>query len=207
MTQFSDRLLDGLLAPGISAFDYAEVPELGVDCEQANHWLANHFLNSLFGHAYSPRSRQTVMTFLFRTQIAVQAYRAARVATLDCVRLFSPGSPASGRYFAAISEWERVLLNSQIAIDVFVKVIAPDMVLPEEVDRIRKAANRIKHYADDICRDQNSVDLTLPIWLSSDRLHTRTCTITFEEIAQQLREMGKAANHIQNPNAVVQDQC
>lgn len=138
---------------------------------------------------------------MFRTQIALRAYTEARAKTLECVGAFHPGRPASVTYFEAVSHWETVILNIQIVLDLHLKVIDPNGVETGDAERIRLIANRIKHFAEDIKKGRNSGDLTLPMWLQSDRLVTRVAEVTFEEIAENLREMGKAADILQNPGS------
>ena len=94
-----------------------------------------------------------------------------------------------------------MLLNIQIVLDLYFRFIDPNAVATSDATRIRQAANRIKHFADDIAQGQNSGDLTLPMWLQSDRLVTRTAEVTFEEIAENLREMGNAADIFQDPSS------
>jgi len=199
VVQFGNHFLDTLLAPGLSSFNEAEVPDLSGDCPQADHWLSNLFLNSLLGPRYNDTWKQAAVAFIFRTQTALRAYRAGRAKTLECVDAFEPGRPASRLYFEAVSQWEAVLLNVQIAIDLYLKVMDPNGVETDDASRIRKAANRVKHFAEDVERGKNSGDLTVPLWLARDRIKTRIAEVTFEELAENIREMGRAADLLQNP--------
>lgn len=197
--QFGAQILDTLLAPGISSFMEAEVPNLSGECPEADHWLSNFFLNSLLGPRYDDKWKQATITFIFRTQCALRGYNSAREKTLECADRFSPGRPVSRVYFEAISHWEMVVLNIQIALDLFLKIMDPNAPVTEDAIRIRRVANRIKHFAEDIKTGKNSPDLTLPMWLEKDRLKTREGFVIFEELAENLREMGKAADILQNP--------
>ena len=203
--QFGSEVLDKFLAPGISAFNKADVPCLDNACPDAEHWISNHFLNSLFGHRYNDDWRQVTVTFIFRVQNALRAYRIARMKTLECVRGFQPGRPKSNLYFEAVSQWETALLNIQIALDLFLKVMDPSAIETDDAIRIRRTAARIKHFAEDIADGKNSPELTLPMWLASDRLLTRVSYVTFEELAENLAEMGKAAEIMQNPSQISND--
>ncbi len=199
--QFSDQLLDNLLAPGISEFHEAEIPDLGGECPDWEHWLSNLFLNSLFETRYNDQWKQAAITFIFRTQNALRAYHSARSKTLECIQAFKPGNPASKLYFEALSHWETVVLQVQIALDMFFEFIDPSVQATDDADRIREAANRIKHFAEDIRKGKNSRDLTVALWLAKDRLKARTAYVTYVELAENLREMGRAAAILQNPNA------
>lgn len=197
--QFGNQPLDALFAPGISSFNKALIPDLGGECPQADHWLSNLFLNSLLGPRYNAAWKQTAVTFLFRTQNALRAYNLARTKTLECVAAFQPGRPASKLYFEAVSHWESVLINIQIAIDLYLWVIEPGAAETDDATRIRLAANRVKHYAEDIANRTNHGDLTLPMWLTESGIKTAAAEVTFEELAENLCEMGVAADLLQNP--------
>lgn len=198
--QFGAKILDELFAPGISSFSVAEVPELG-KIPAADHWLGNLFLNSLLGDRYIETWKQAAVSFLFRTQNSVRSYEAARTKTLECVKAFKPGRPATRAYFEAVSHWESVLLNVQIALDLFLKVMSPGTAETNDAKRIRDVVNRIKHYAEDIETGKNTSDLTLPMWLAKDRLITRNAEVTFAEIAENIQEMAKAADVLQDPSS------
>lgn len=200
--QFGSEVLDKFLAPGISAFNKADVPSLESAYPDADHWISNHFLNSLFGHRYNDDWRQITVTFIFRVQNALRAYRIARMKTLDCANGFQPGRPKVNLYFEAVSQWEVALLNTQIALDLFFKVMDPSAVETDDAARVRRTAARIKHFAEDIAEGKNTPELTLPMWLSSDRLNTRTTHVTFNELAENLTEMGRAAEIMQNPGQI-----
>lgn len=45
MTSWSSTLLDTVVAPGVSKFCVAEIPDLTGLFPHAQHWLTNHFLN------------------------------------------------------------------------------------------------------------------------------------------------------------------
>jgi hypothetical protein len=198
-TQFSAKMLDTLLAPGISQFNEANVPDLTGEFPEADHWISNLFLNSLFGARYNDGWKQAAITLLFRTQIALRAYNEARTKTLECTAAYSSGHPASRRYFEAVALWETVLLNIQITLDLFFKFMDQTAVEPSDAERIRLAANRVKHFAEDIEKGKNTGDLTLPMWLAKDGVCTRTANVSYEELAENLREMGKAADILQSP--------
>jgi hypothetical protein len=197
--QFGAAVLDEYLAPGISSFNEAEVPDLAGKCPQSDHWISNLFLNSLFGVRYNATWKQAAVSFLFRTQSALRAYEAARTKTLECTKAFEPGRPAGRLYFEAVAQWEVVLLNIQIALDLFLKVISPQTKATDDADRIRLAANRIKHFAEDI-KEGAIPDLTVPLWLAKDCLKTSAADVTFEELAENLCEMGQAADILQYPS-------
>jgi hypothetical protein len=50
MVQWNPEILDKLIAPGVSRFTDARVPDVGREFPEAEHWLANHFLNRCCAH-------------------------------------------------------------------------------------------------------------------------------------------------------------
>ncbi|HEY9217794.1 MAG TPA: hypothetical protein VIO94_07090 [Phenylobacterium sp.] len=199
--QFGSEILDTLLAPGISTFNTANVPALSEKFPQAEHWISNLFLNRLFGARYNRTWHQTAVTFIHRTQVSMREYELARSTTLRCTAVFSSGRPDSSSYFRAVSHLETVLLNIQISLDLFLKVISPGALETDDAVRIRQAANRIKHFAEDVRSAGDAADLTLPLWLGKDGLVTRAASVTYAELAENLVEMGRAADILQNPSA------
>lgn len=200
MVQFSDALLDQLYAPGISQFSAVEIPDLSSEGTEHEHWLQNMFLNSIFGPRYTPTMRQTATTFIFRTQISLRNYEMARRKTLACVEAFRPGRPDSRSYFEALSFWESVVLNIQIALNIIELAFdLQDLNGPGEV-ALRQIANRIKHYAEDVADKKNPNNLTVPMWLEKQGLVTRTARISFGCLADIVREMVKAADILQLPD-------
>lgn len=199
MVQFSDELLDGLLAPGISRFNDATVPDLGEHWSEENHWLQNLFLNSAMGPRYKRTFQRAVVTFIIRTQTALREYRLAREATLRCVSSYSDGRPATRSYFTAVSHWETVVLNVQIALDTWSRAIEPTYA-PDETDtRIRRCANRIKHYAEDIMKPGTPGDLIPPLWLAKFGIVTSGGEISYQELAGKLGEMAGVCDLFQHP--------
>jgi hypothetical protein len=136
---------------------------------------------------------------MFRTEIALREYECARLDTLAFLAASSPGRPAWRRYFEAVSRWEVVVLNVQIALDLYWNVINPSDEAVAREDPIHKLGNRIKHFGEDIRQGKNSADLTIPIWLTANALLARTAEVTFEHLADSLREMAKAADILEQP--------
>lgn len=199
VVQFSDEVLDGLLAPGISRFNEAIVPDLGPQFPEEDHWAQNLMLNSIFGPRYKRSYQRATITLFIRTKTALREYRLAREATLRCVEAYSDGTPATRAYFTAVSHWETVLLNVQITLDTWHKAMDPSASEDDTDRRIRRCANRVKHYAEDITKHPDASDLIPPLWLSRSGIVTSDGEVSYEELAKTLRDMAKACDWLQNP--------
>jgi hypothetical protein len=54
MGKFSDVVLDDFIAPGVSTFHSAEIPDMSARDPESSHWVADHFLNSVFRGRLKP---------------------------------------------------------------------------------------------------------------------------------------------------------
>ena len=109
MTRFKKRTLDKFLAPYVSNFHSAEIPDLSDD---SSSWLSKYFLNSVLRGSYANPFRQYVFNFLRRVEGAHVAHQCARSATA----IFLNGSRQSmSRYMEAIFHWEAFLAQSWMA--------------------------------------------------------------------------------------------
>lgn len=75
--QWDPDLLDKFVAPGISKFTDARIPDLSLEFPEARYWLANHFLNNTLSGSFPDRTRQLVMGYLRRAHHAFEAYHDA----------------------------------------------------------------------------------------------------------------------------------
>src|ERR1700730_8411200 len=117
MAMFSTELVDLLIAPEVSKFTACDAPDLTVTHPEASHWLANHFLNTLFGPRYKDKFRQWALNQLYRSEGAFSDYHEARALKTEVLFKGSPSRPAIRTYFKAVARWESCLLNVQIFID------------------------------------------------------------------------------------------
>ena len=198
--QFHPDLLNRLVAPRISEFVAAVIPDLRSSHPEAEHWMGNHFVNNLFRGAFIGDTRQFVVNLLFRAQAQFAQYHQARDATVEYLSKSGLHSPALKLYFRAIVQWETCLLSYEVFVDVLVKMGNPKIFQQKDGSREQRAydiANTIKHWASSIDSKRND-DATIPMWLSNEGLHTRTLSLTFDELAAITNDIAKIANDIQD---------
>lgn len=202
---WNTALLNKYFAPGISEFTKFEAPDLTPAHPQASHWLANHFLNSVFRAEYKNKYRQYAVNQIYRAQAAFADYHEARALTEEFLAKGKPDSPASRTYFRAISRWESCLLNLQIFIDVMNKmkkdckdepVFKDGDGSPEQ--RAYGIANMIKHWGTEIFAGRHDEGDTVPVWLTNSGLQTRTHALSYFELAELLSEVASVANEMQD---------
>lgn len=194
------------IAPSLSDFTTCNAPDLSATHDQAPHWLANHFLNTLFGPDFKGRFRQYALNLLFRAEVAFRDYHEARSLCLKFFEEGRPDYPAVRTYFGAISRWESCLLNIQIFIDLMNKIkkdVGDEPVFVAGDDsREQKAyelANTIKHWGGRLAGPEYDESLTIPVWLTNDGLKSQKHQISFADLATLVNEIAVVANELQNP--------
>jgi hypothetical protein len=201
---WNSQLLDKLIAPGISTFTQATIPDLTGRFSQADHWVGNFFLNSIFRGSYSDDVRQLVLGFLRRAQLAITAYNDARDLTLKYLDGMAPDNPRLRAYYAATARWENFAIESSILLDIFRYInggqgafVKGDRSLE---DRLYHLANKVKHIGDDI-RNKGLYGVTdsVALWLSDAGLNGIGVQVTYTEAAGFLEDVAKMADEIQDP--------
>src|SRR5215207_3003430 len=119
MPSWSSSLLDSVVAPNISKFRVANIPDLIDGFPQAGHWLANHFLNTVLRGSYKEGGRQVALGYLRRAHHAFGAYHHARELTYEYLDGNDPNNPRLRKYYAAIEAWESFALQISMALDLF----------------------------------------------------------------------------------------
>src|SRR5437899_11883514 len=114
--QWKAELLNQLIAPGISAFTAAEIPELTEQFPQVEYWLVNHFLNRVLRGSFKEGLHQAVLGYLRRAQQAYRAYHDARQLTYEYLNGNDPSKPRIGSYYNVLSAWETYPLQVSMAL-------------------------------------------------------------------------------------------
>jgi hypothetical protein len=205
---YNSDLLNLYLAPGIAELTTCDAPDITTAHPEAPHWLANHFLNSVFRGAFKNKFRQYSVNQIFRAQVAFADYHEARNFTVEFLAKGNPGNPAIRTYFRAVARWESCLLNLQIFIDVMNKMkkdLKDEPVFkkgdgtPEQ--RAYDMATSVKHFGSDIFADRHAEENTIPLWLTNTGLKTRSHEVTFHELAKLVSEVSTAADELQDPKS------
>jgi hypothetical protein len=118
-------VLNRNIAPSISEFTRCDAPDLAVAHPEAPHWLANHFLNSVFRGQLSGTHRQYAMNLVYRAQACFNRYHSARELTLQYLSSGDVRNPAIRKYFLALADWESCFLNARYLSTFWNKMGAP----------------------------------------------------------------------------------
>ncbi len=202
MVQWSETIINRYIAPEIYAFKVAQIPEPTVRGENVEHWLANHFLNTVFRAEYKGHQRQLAFNIIYRAQACFEAFEQGSTQTNEFLTATKEGNPPSGRYYRALRAWEACFLHLQQFVDLLNKltgkeVFAKDDGSPEQ--RAYQVANTIKHWAGDIAQGRHDDGDTVPMWLNSAGFKTRRTQLTYAEFAALLEECAIVANELADP--------
>jgi hypothetical protein len=100
--QWSEAILDKYVAPGITVFTSADIPDLQPEFLEWRHWIANYFLNNVLRGAFREPWRQYALNFIRRAQASFKFYHLAREATLNYLADNEPLNPKVGQYYETI---------------------------------------------------------------------------------------------------------
>lgn len=200
--QMTDQARDRLVAPGMSTFTEATIPNMSGVCQR---WLASFILNSALIFRADDATRRTNFNFLRKAEAAFREYEAARKATADYLADRRPN--AISPYILAVDHWEQFL---SLADQAWTVLVRGKRVLFSKEDgsvaqRLNKLHNLTKHIDSAIkgpmptLVPQFPVDGTLPVWLANDGLHSVEGVLTFAEIADMLEDLARWCDAAQNP--------
>ena len=204
--QWNPEILSKFLAPRITEFISADIPDLSQRYPEAPYWVSNHFLNNVFRSHFKDRWRQVVFAYIRRTQNAFFAYHDARCLTLEYLSGNKPDNPQINRYFSAVTAWENFALQISMAIDLF-RWLNQGIGAFEKNDgskeqRLYEMANLIKHTASAVNSWQCPESGTIPLWLSNTGLHSFESSITFQEASEILADVCCLAEDYQDPHSL-----
>lgn len=197
---WNSQLLDSHIAPGISTFTRATIPDMAGKFPEADHWVFNSFLIHVFPPYHVDNHRQLVLGFLRRAQLAVGAYIDARELTLKYLDGNDPDNPRIGAYYAAVARWENFAIESSIAMDILQHIEGAEKPFnkgdgsPEW--RLHYLANKVKHIGDDINKGRYSLADSVALWLSEATLNGMDVQVTYVEASRFLEDIAKVADNL-----------
>lgn len=199
MATFSSAVLDSHIAPGVSAFTDAEIPDMSGWSKESEHWIANFFLNSIFTSRFSPPMDAYAYNYVRRAHRAFKEHQLARDVTHAF--LASRGQSVS-TYAEALFHWECFLGQSWHAYALLIS--AWDGKAFEKGDgsieqRLNSLYNQMKHVESRIENQQMLPGATVPVWLENTGLRSVDTSLTFSETGEILKDLAKYADALSNP--------
>jgi hypothetical protein len=194
---FPAYALDKFVAPDISKFTKASIPDMSDTSKEQEYWVRNFILNTLLRVTIDERTRQTLFNFLRQVESAFREYGLARERTLAYLQ----NAEAITAYLAAIGHWEVYLSHAYQAYCLLARgqkilfVQGDGSVL----ERLNLLYNRSKHMDSAIENGQLPAESTLAIWLKNDGVRSIDSALTFAEIADILRDLAMWSDAAQDP--------
>lgn len=196
---FGAQIRDTHIAPGVSAFTAADIPDMSGYAKESPHWVANFFLNSAFTAKFKYPMDAYSYNYLRRAQFAFIEHALARDATL---KFLQGGSQSVTRYVEALHHWESFLGQSWHAYALLAKAWAGKVF--EKGDgsveqRLNVLYNQMKHVESRIDNAQMLPGATVPVWLENQGLRSVDANLTFAETSGVLKDLAKYADALMNP--------
>lgn len=199
--QFSHAILNKHIAPGVSDFVTADIPDMSTWAKESQHWIANFFLNSAFTACFAPPMNAYAFNFLRRAQFAFDEHHLARKATLAFLTSTRQSISVS-KYCEALHHWEVFLGQSWHSYHLLMKAFDGNAF--EKGDgsteqRLHHFYNTMKHVESKIENGQMCSGATVPVWLTNRGLRSVDADLTYEETADVLKQLAVWADALMNP--------
>lgn len=196
---FSAEVLEAHIAPGVSAFTLAEIPDMTAWSTQSSHWIANFFLNSVFNGSFAPPMNAYAYNFLRRAQYAFSEHELARLSTLAFI---VGGSQSVSKYADALFHWECFLGQAWHGFSILLKAWKGKSFEKNDgslEQRLNTMYNTMKHVESRIDSGQMLSEATVPVWLDNKGLCSVHTNLTYAETAEILKEIAKYADALSDP--------
>ncbi|HUU09188.1 MAG TPA: hypothetical protein VM431_01460 [Phycisphaerae bacterium] len=197
--QYSAKILDKHIAPGVSSFTKADIPDMATWAKQSPHWIANFFLNSAFTASFAPPMNAYAYNFLRRAQYAFSEHHLARESTLA---FLAAGGQSPTRYADALFHWECFLGQAWQAFALLCTAWEGRVYDKKDgsiEERLNALYNQVKHVESRINSGQMIPGATVPVWLDNYGLRSVDASLTYVETAEVLKELAKYADALMNP--------
>jgi hypothetical protein len=193
--QFSSNIVDRCIAPGVSSFTHADIPDMSTWAAESPYWIANFFLNSVCTATFKPPMNAYAFNFLRRAQAAFSQHQLARESTLAFLR---SGGQSVTCYAEALFHWETFLGQSWHAYKLLEtafqgKIFKKGNGSVEE--RLNKLYNEMKHVESCIenttttSNKQMPSGATVPVWLENTGIRSLDASMTYAETGEVLKQL------------------
>lgn len=201
MVTFSSAILDSHIAPGVSVFTEAEIPDMSGWSKESPHWVGNLFLNSIFTGRFEHPMGAYAYNYVRRAQRAFTEHQLARDATIG---FLSSGRRSVTKYTDALFHWECFLGQCWHAYKLLVtawKGKAFEKGDGSIEERLNALYNQMKHVESRIENEQMPAGATVPVWMENAGLRSIDANLTFMETGDVLKDLAKYADALSNPSA------
>ena len=165
MIQFSNLILDRLIAPDYSSLTVCSAPEL----PELPNYFGSFFLSNILRSDAADETKSAMIVFLRRLASAVREYRQGREALVEFIALPQGSAPGITLYLKSLSHFEYTIVNSYLALLAH-NAIATTFSIGRayssgdgsSAERLGKLYNSFKHYL--------LPEIAAPVWLTNEGL-------------------------------------
>jgi hypothetical protein len=209
MTKWNPQVFDKHIDQEFSAFTSAEIPD-PESVSSGKYLMADYFLNSTFRGRLTGCWHQMTMGLIWRAQLCLKHYSAARSDTLEYVEDHDPHQPKLGTYFRALAEWEAFLVNAMLAIDYANqcnKQVNGEKAFTKDDgsigQRVYDMGIHIKHMQDRIAQERVDHSSTMPVILTNDGIKSSSgLLVSYAEAFKLLGELAADAIMLMDPSGI-----
>jgi hypothetical protein len=201
MTPLTNHAKDSYIAPELSNFTEAAIPDMGSHAGQVSHWLDNHVLNVMLRGSWEPPLSTYVFNFLRRATNSFRTHGAARQATLDSL---ARSNQSPSLYCEALFHWEAYLGQSWHTFKLLEKAFSLELFRKgsaSELQRLNALYNQMKHVESQIECAQIPAGATVPVWLTNDGLKSTDAVLSFVETGRILEVVASWADVLVDPKS------
>ena len=169
---------------------------------QAEHWIENFVLNSIFRAQVKQAYKPFIFAILRRAQMALVEHENGRIALHDYV---SGHKNRISVYFRALYHFEIAINLTYQAHELFMKISGVELFKKNDgspVERLNRIYNVSKHLESSTIRNSQ----LHAVWIKNKGLCISSTMLTFEELAGLVKDICKLADKLSNPKLTKQEE-
>jgi hypothetical protein len=190
--QLSNYSLDNFVAHKLSLLTECSAPELSAN----PNWIGQFVLNTMLVANLPPKQRAFAFTFLRRAEGAFSAYRAARSALTE---YFNTPRNVLSPYFRALLNFEVCIGQCYQGFELLERASGKRVFQKNDMsdgERLHDLYIASKHMDRMIAGNRLPTEATAAIWITNVGLESKQAKLTFDELFEILRSMGKLADEV-----------
>jgi hypothetical protein len=201
MLRFTADVTDNYVAPEISKFDRAEIPDMSATQPESLDWMSSYVRSSVLRGAAPSPQREYRFSFLRRATIVYSEHGLARQATLAYLE---SEEQSFGKYFMAIHHWEQFLTAAWHALEAlrYAAFVGRLHVQGDGsiAQRLHSLYYQTKHTEGRITSGQMPPQALLAVWLCNSGLRSHDSELTFAETGEIVAKLGDWAHVAVDPS-------
>jgi hypothetical protein len=186
----SNYAMDKFVSQHLSELGACTLPDVAAEFPERPGWYGAFVLKRIF-HAHVPDSMASLsITMLRRADAALEEWELARQTLAELAT-----EKTIARYFKALRHLENTVAALYQGYDLARNALSTELFQKNDdstLERLNFIYNNGRHFSP---ADLPAGDLHA-VWIANDGLHTRKKSVTFDELTEFLRDMGRIATGI-----------